>query len=181
MKTILLLGMLISISVKAQTIEIRLTSFDPSIILYDGVRVDYGNYSNNIDNWDAKKLGGDGWRTSLGILRNGVQYSVERRDSAYTSDTIFLLVRNTRDFGMMLNISVFDNGNNVIKVLDSVTGVPGSIVGNFDYTFYGTDNNLHRFAIVMTKPVLRSGEQYVFYVRHKIQYKSKSSTRDLYI
>lgn len=63
---------------------------------------------------------------------------------------------------MMLNISVFDNGNNVIKVLDSVTGVPGSIVGNFDYTFYGTDNNLHRFAIVMTKPVLRSGEQYMY-------------------
>lgn len=152
--------------------------------LYDGVLTEYfTNFNNNVDNSDAIKLGGD-WNTSIGILRNGVTLSVERRDSCHAKDTTFFRNRNYRapDLNLMLwftvtnvypanlvatlhdnylntNTPIATNGS-ITKYYYTVDANPLSTAENRFYTFLANPN---AYIAPVIPPVARMGKEFKVY------------------
>ncbi|MBS1743320.1 MAG: hypothetical protein JST81_09820, partial [Bacteroidetes bacterium] len=61
---------------------------DTNRVLHDGVRVDFDNaYTNAIDDMDARKMSNVG--ENVGIIRDGIMLSIERRPEVVSTDTIF--------------------------------------------------------------------------------------------
>ncbi len=59
-----------------------------NLLPYDGNRVDFDNsYSNTVDDNDARKMTNFG--ENIGIVRDGIAMSVERRTEVVSTDTIF--------------------------------------------------------------------------------------------
>lgn len=150
----------------SQTMRIRTNLYViggalPGENLYDGVASEYTpNGCNCIDANDVWKLGGDGWRPTLGILRNNIQFVVERRDTVNVTDTTYFKIRNISGNNMIMmkvenvypaNLSVllFD------KYLNTQTNV--SILGDTFRYYFTVDSNplswdTFRFKMVLTNP-----------------------------
>ncbi len=150
------------VGVTTPTLEISMHTNNNAGVesLVDGVTINFdGNYSNNIDNNDVRKISNSS--DNLGIKVGSANLVVERRKVLSISDTIFLNLSNTRiaPYRFEIDPSVLGNLQLAAFLKDKFlqTETPVSLTAvtnvNFDITADAGSRVADRFMIVFRQPV----------------------------
>jgi len=136
--------------------------------LIDGVLIQYGNYSNLVDDLDAVKLGNTG--ENLSILNANKLLSVERRKDIEATDTVFFNLGQLR-----VNEYEFQ----FIPIQIAAPGLQAWLEDNFLHTSTPVslnDTNYIRFNIINT-PASYAPNRFrlVFVQKHKIEIPGEGS------
>ncbi len=111
--------------------------YNSSGIVLDGNRVVFSNnYSNEVDNYDAKKITNSG--VNFGLLRNQKKLAVEARQPISVTDTLFYNISNlsTGSFNLGFSVQNIPAGNQAFLIDKFLqTRTPVSLTDSSFYSF----------------------------------------------
>jgi hypothetical protein len=127
------------------------TLADGNLVLYNE------NYSNAVDNFDARKMQNFG--ENFGLIRNNIVLAVEKRNIIRTDDTVFFDMSNLKNIGYRLQIAGFLLSPDLIGFLeDSYTNTRTPIHVNDTITYdfnvsaqFAASAARNRFRVVFSK------------------------------
>jgi Secretion system C-terminal sorting domain len=128
--------------------------------LLDGDLTQYNNaYSDTVDGFDARKISNPG--ENIGMLRNGVVLSIERRQVIQTTDTIFYETWNlnpARNYQLEFITVNLNHPGLVAYLVDSYLGTSTPValndttLVNFNINSDPASYNIRRFTLVYLTP-----------------------------